>query len=288
MSAADDAAIADLETSLEAPSNTPDPAQSTSTPDPTADPKADATPPSETPKPEDTFEQRYKNLQKTFTQKTQHLATVETKLGQFEKWYTEQYQPWAANLTAPKEDPDSIPTAQKVEEVVQDRLAKERTKILHEVKHEIAANEIKRYERSYAEDLSKFTQDIVNNDPLLKAQIEGPEDTSLYESLIKYGQTKLFGPNADPEQPKTIENFKAHIKGFAERKSAALKKLITNHEQAAAARQTKASQPSMAPSGGKVPAVQAPSKAPKFGSSAFQDYLLQAVNEEQATAKAQK
>jgi hypothetical protein len=290
---ADNLAIADLTAlSQDTPVTTPPAVEAEVKPEPT-ETAVEATA-SDTPKePEiavDTYEKRYKDLQSTFTKKTQKLSELETEVGQYRNWYS-QYQAWLAQQQQPQqptEDPDAFPTVQKVQDIIRDTVAKERAVILTEAQKQIAAAKVEDYKYQYAQEIGKYAQSIIDSEPLLKAQLEDAEDTSLYENMVKHAQNKLFGPKADEDTPRDIDTFKAEMKAFATRKVATLKKLITNHEQAAAAGALKATKPSMTAPGGKIPAAQAPAKVPKMGTQAFRDYLTEGLIEEQRALDARK
>jgi hypothetical protein len=294
--AADDLAIADLTGTLtETPVNTPAVVEPEAATDPTPDPVVEA----ETPdtsliqKPEapsDTYEKRYKDLQREFTKRTEREKALEGENAQFRNWYN-QYQAWYQQQqqpAQPQEDPDTIPTVQRVHEMVATIVDKKEKAILEAADRKIAAAKVEEYKFQYAQEVGKYAQDLVTAEPLLAAEAVDPEDTSLYENMVKYAQNKLFGPNADPDLPRDITAFKAQMKAYADKKATGLKKLINNHEQAAIAKATKANKPGIAAPGGSIPAVQKADKAPKFGTPAFRDYLAQGLEEEQQVVNARK
>jgi hypothetical protein len=293
--AADDLAIADLTgTPTETPVNTPEVVEKEAATETATDSIVEAEKP-DTPKepetPSDTYEKRYKDLQREFTKRTQREAALEQETAQYRQWY-QQYQQWyqqqQAAAQAPQEDPDTIPTVQKVQELVAKVVEKERAAILDAADKKIAAAKVKEYEFQYAQEVGKYAQDLVASEPLLAAELIDPEDTSLYENMVKYAQNALFGPKADPDAQRDIHTFKALMKTYADKKAASLKKLINNHEQAAAARAVKAKQPGMTAPGGSTPAVQKADKAPKFGSNDFKDWLAQGLIEEQKVVSAKR
>lgn len=244
------------------------------------------------PESSDTYEKRYKDLQKVFTKNNQKLSQIENDNEKL-KAYVQQAEAYFAsvrNKTAeqPTEEEEAIPTKAHVVEMVQSLLAQERAKILQEADKKIAASKFEEYKFQYAKEVGKYAQELIESEPLLKAQIDAPDDTSLHEAMIKYAQTKLFGPEADKDELVDVDRFKQEMKAFASRKASTFKKLISNHEQAAMAQAAKANKPSMTSPGGKVPAASAPPKPPKFGTQAFQDWLATGLEEEQKAISARK
>lgn len=298
--AAEDGAIADLTGSTtDTPVNTPaEVVETPATPEQTETvveaAKTEDTPKQEPTEPTDTYEKRYKDLQKVFTKDREKLKQLDTvaeenaKLRDYLGRVNAYLQAQRGNQPPVQEDDTELPTVQKVQEIVKTVIERERQNILTEADKKIAAAKVEEYKFQYAKDIGKYAQDLIEAEPLLKAQIDDPEDTSLFESMVKHAQNKLFGPQSDPDEPRDIDAFKAEMKAYATRKAKSLQKLISNHEQAAMARAVKANTPSMASPGGKTAAVQAPSKAPKFGSQQFKDWLAQGLSEEQAAVSSRK
>jgi hypothetical protein len=297
LAAADTAALSDLAAlKTETPANTPAVVEkveaAVTTPETVVTPVAD-TLTKEPGESKEDYEARYKELQRTFTQRNQQdardreeLAATKEREAKWQRWY-QQYEEHQRAQQNP-EDLDAVPTTGQVKEEVAKTLQKERAALLNEVRTELATHEVKKMERDFAKELGRYAQELVDSEPLLKAQLDDPEDTSLYELIVKHAQTKLFGPNADPDEVRDLANFKAHMKTFADRKANNLKKLIKNHEEVAVVRASKANKPTIASPGGSIAAVMTPSKPPKWGTDAFREASVNWVREAQAEISARK
>jgi hypothetical protein len=296
--AAEEGAMADLVgTPTETPANT-----LTEAPTEQATPENTETPveaaqstdtPQEPEVPSDTYEKRYKELQRVFTKDREKLKQLDVVAEENAKMRdyinrVNAYLQQQRGQPQPEEDGTELPTVQKVQEMIRNVLNTERQNILTEAERKIAASKIEEYKYNYAKEIGKYAQDLIESEPLLKTLIDGPEDTSLYKAMSDYAQYRLFGPESDPDAVRDIDAFKKEMKNFAVKKTTAMKKLISNHEQAAMARAVKANTPSISSPGGKTPQSGPPSKPPKYGTNEFKDWLTQGLIEETAAQKARK
>jgi hypothetical protein len=89
------------------------------------------------------------------------------------------------------------------------------------------------------------------------------------------GITRLIVEDARARGPQNAAEFKRFMAEEAEERHRPLAKMIKDHEQAAIMRHAKAAAPSINPPGGALPAVQSPQKRFKLGSQEFYDSLAQ-------------
>jgi hypothetical protein len=297
LSAANVAALADLQAELAGASSTPEPvtppvveavAEPTSTPAPAEASEAAATVEVPTPTqpveldpdavPDDVEELKKGYLRhRDYTRKTMTLAEerkaavaeaqrAQAVQAEAQRFYQEAMawrqvaqdpdaleryaQAQRAALNQP--DPDQPLTWAQMQEVRARDAQALRAQMAQEFKEALVAQETARQENQFFGELDAHAQAILDKNPLLKAQPR---------------ITRLIVEDARARNPQNPAEFKRFMAEEAEERTKALTKILKDHEQAAIMRHAKTAAPSITPPGGSIPAVQAPTKRLKLGSS---------------------
>lgn len=140
--------------------------------------------------------------------------------------------------------------------------------VMEQVRNELVRLETGRHEAQFFGELDQHAKDLLERNPELKKV---------------RGITRLIVEDARARKPQTAAEFKQFMAEEADDRAGAMRTTIKDHEQAAIMRHAKASAPSINPPGGSLPAVQAPTKRLKLGSTEFyaqieQDLLNEKTN----------
>ncbi len=149
-------------------------------------------------------------------------------------------------------EPGAPVTWEQVQQIRQRDAQLLEQRMAQQFREELIKVETGRQEAQFFNELDAHATDLLNKNPLLKTQ---------------RGITRLIVEDARARGPRTAAEFKQFMAEEATDRNAALAKVMKDNEQAAIMRHAKATKPSITPPGGTIPAVQAPTKRLKLGSS---------------------